>query len=427
MSDLKHDLESRFIAALLSAKPGEQATFHAQQIPPGVFKLRPTEMHWINAYRDKHGVYPSVRLYESKFDELELHSDPLSACLQPIMDLAMFQQMVKVQEKTRSMLDDGQSVQQAMTVFKTEASQLSTYSADYVDVDFNRSRSALVRYQEWFKVRKQRQSMTTPWPTLTKLIKFLRPGELVTICGRTSLGKTWLVINWCHHIAKGGTKCVFFTKEMPTEQIHDRFEALHYRLPYDAMRASDLPPKVLRRWRQERQIDSKMPLVISGEETLDGGGLAPVIALIQRYQPEVAFIDGAYLIRPEHAPKNAQSTEVLRLLSNRLKTVAKVTKTVIVPVIQMNRQAESKDGSSKGSITSVYGSDAWAQDSDYVIDIGGKRGTSARLITLLKGRESNIGDFMVNFQLDPQPDFSESALALPGGASGGKVSFKGVS
>lgn len=427
MTDLKHDLESRFIAALLKANVAEQEVFHAKQIPLEVFQLRPTELHWINSYREKHGRYPSVFAYEAKFDEVEEHDDPVAACLQPIMDLAMFNQMRKVQDKTRKLLDEGESVQKAMAVFKDSASALTAYSSDYVDVDFGNSRSALTRYQDWFRARKDRQAMTTPWPTLTKLIKFLRHGEVVTICGRTSLGKTWLVINWCHHLAKGGAKCVFFTKEMPTEQIHDRFEAFHYGLPYDAMRASELPPKVLRRWRQARQKDSKLPLIISGEETIEGGGLSPIISLIQRYRPQVVFIDGAYLIRPENAPKNAQSTEVLRLLSNRLKVIAKVTKTVIVPVVQMNRQAESKDGSAKGSISSVYGSDAWAQDSDYVIDIGGKRGTSSRLITLLKGRESNVGDFQVGFQLDPKPDFSESSSSLPGGAVAGKVSFKGIS
>jgi replicative DNA helicase len=211
----------------------------------------------------------------------------------------------------------------------------------------------------------------------------------------------------CAYLVARGVNCLFLSKEMPTEQVCDRFESLIFGLSYSRFRSGALSPKEMRLWSLKRHRLTNLPLIISGDETLEGVGFSYIISKIQQYKPEVVFVDGAYLLSPEKVLTRAPLVERLACISRQFKAIAKATKTVIIEVVQMNRLAESEEGIAKGSLITLYGSDTWGQDADWVMDISGVRGANTRRISLLKARESNIGSFMIKFILDPFPDFSE--------------------
>ena len=422
------DIEARFIYALLKASKPEQDKFYTRMLPVGVFSSRQAEILWLRQYRQKHGDYPSVALAQAQFQEkLPKTKDPVHACLQPILDFAMFKQMRDVQSKVKEMLDRRAPMEEAMSVYKEGASKLSTFGSDYADIDFRKSGGSMSRYREVVRMQADPNSRLVdfPWPMINRLVHFLRPGNTVVIAARTSMGKTWVVVNWCDYLVQKGVDCVFITKEMPGEEIEDRFEALRFKLPYEHFRAGKLPAKELRRWRTERKkFSTKGRLDICGDETLLGTGLDHVIQKIEQYKPTVTFIDGAYLLRVEGLSKNANKVEALTHLSNRMKVIAKATKTIIVPVLQLNRTAEDKQGNTKGSLVSIHNADAWAQDADAVFTIGGKRGAPTRSLELVKGRESNVGEAVINFKLNPYPSFEQSAALT--GATAGTTKFKGI-
>jgi replicative DNA helicase len=401
------DAELRFIYSLLNANRGEQNHFYAQQIPRGLFKQRLIEIDWVFDHKETFGEFPSVFKFQKKFEVLPRHRESLVASLQPILDLAMFNQMRKANTKVKELLDKGRPLKEAITVYKIEAEKLRTYDSQYVDVDSNNSDLAVNRYKERQRQQRAHTLLDSPWRSLNKLIKFFSPGELVTIAARPSMGKTWITLCMCDHFAATGNKVAFFSEEMPAEQVNDRLEALRYKLPYEDMRAGVLSLNMIRLWRlrKMRARRKKYEFIT----TADQSGLASLAHLeskIVQYKPAVVGIDGAYLIEPEGVAPNAKYHEKIGFLTKRLKKIAIRNKVVVIAVIQMNRTAEQKD-QTKGNIASVYGSDTWAQDTDWLLDISGKRGSAKRNISLLKGRESNIGEIWTTFQLDPCPRFTE--------------------
>jgi replicative DNA helicase len=424
------DSEQRFIYALLAANRHEQNRFYAQQIPKGVFKLREVEIGWIYRYRDLRGAYPSINLFNHKFSEdpVKKHKDSLSGTLQPILEMAMFTQMSDLTKKVKKKLDADEDVASALEYFKSGASKLNTFSVDYVDIDFKTTRGTLGRYKKRVKdiATGSKHLLDSPWPTFTKLVKYFTPGETVVLAARTSMGKSWLTMFWAEYYAAKGIPTLYISKEMPTEQCEDRQECLHFKLDYEKFREGNLHPKEIARWHKARREKIEHPLIISGDETVEGVGLEHVISKIQQYRPQVCVIDGAYLISPKGLPAAAKEHEKYGYISNRLKAVAKATGTLIIIVIQMNRNAEKKDGTTRGTISDLYGSDRWAQDADWVIDLNGKRGSKYRTVCLLKGRESSVGEFNVKFRLSPYPDFSE-AKGLSAKQPTGKVQFLGIS
>ena len=167
------DTELRFISSLLRSNKTHQDKFYAQQIPRGIFRLREVEISWIYKFRQQHGVYPSATAFEAKFKEkLPRVSDPVPACLQPLLDLAMFNQMSDLTLKVKERLDAGGDTSSALSLFKEGATKLTAYTADYSDNRFASNADSLTRYKKFISdLSNGRLNFAmTPWPAMNKII-----------------------------------------------------------------------------------------------------------------------------------------------------------------------------------------------------------------------------------------------------------------
>lgn len=430
------DSELNFFAALLRGSSAEQDEFYVKQIPKGIFAEHSAEASWIYKFREQHGRYPSAANFNSRFGvTLKRTNDTAAIALQPLLDRSMFEQMCRVQEETKKLIDAGEPLEVAMESFKNGASRLSSFGFSYNDVDFRRSQSSVNRYMELRrKLRDPKASMmTSPWPSMNAMISFLRQGETMAVAARTSMGKTFILIYWAWHLAKLGLRVLFITKEMTVATIEDRFEALCYRIPYDLLRAGKLPRKLLIRWLRQRQTGKHLPdnLIITGKSELKASdGFGPVIAKIKQYKPDIVFGDGWYLLYPEELPSGASEVARFTRISNMTNAIAKSLGVAFVFSIQVNRTGETAKGIQRAGLSGLYGADAWGQDSDFVAELYGKRGSPSRELSLIKGRESAIGGLNLNFRLNPFPDFSElsgqPSTVETVGKPPNSISFKGV-
>jgi replicative DNA helicase len=426
------DAELRFLAALLHAPKNEQAEFYNKQIPKGVFGIREDEVRWVYDFRAKHGQYPSPIAFRHKFGErLKAPSDPLPAVLQPILDRAMYDQMVNVQEQTKELLDQNVPLAAVMARWKDEAAKVTEYTYDYTDIDIASSEGSKTAYGERVRAKKGKATLfVPPWASLANAVNFFLPKEVYTLVARPSMGKTWILLWMLHFFASNGIRVLLISKEMGAETIEDRLTCIRYRLPYSLFRAAELPPRLLRQWRKAARQFKRNPgtysLIVSGSETFEGVGFTFINAQIEKYKPQIVAVDGAYLLYPEGMRRNATDTERFTYISNRSKNYAKHFKVFWMNVIQLNRSAENKQGETKGGATTIFGSDAWYQDSDWVHSVGGTRGTAFREHDLIKGRESGLISFPTNFAINPNPDFSEVKGVVKVTDTSGTASFKGI-
>lgn len=408
------DIEKRFLAALLYSKLSVQDNFYAKQIPKNVFKVHTQEIDWIYRFRDRYGKYPKPADFRAKFHErLPRVTSPLEATLQPVLDLAMFEQMCRVQDRTKKLLDTEDDVRKALEVYKSEAQKLTDFSTDYEDIDLLDDEGADERYRELArqKMLGGKRILDTPWHSLNRTIGHMSFGEQVALSGRSSMGKSWMVSCWADYLARKGFRVGVFSKEMPGQQFQDRLTCLRYKLDYPDFREAELRPAQLRKWRilrnQDKRNRPKYFLKVFGNEKEGGMNYGQVVSKIKQYDLEVVFVDGAYLIRPPELPTNVSDTQRFTYLSNKTKELAKMLKVLWFVTLQDNRQAEDKKGNTKGGFTTVFGADAWAQDADWLLQMEGRRGTRERGLNLNKGRESNLLEFRINFKLSPRPNFDD--------------------
>ena len=423
------DLEQRFICALLTASRNAQEEFYARQFPQRLFRIREPEISWIYTYRANRNIYPSPAILSARFKWTVVKvKETWPELLDAVIGQEHYRQIKQVVDSSRELIDQGVPLPKVVTHFKNLSERISLYEADSTDIDLAKSSGALLRYAQIKQMKKTPGGtlFQTPWPSLNKIIKFCRPEDLVVLVGRLGMGKSWMLIFWALWLAEQGHSVLFVSKEMSLQAIEDRVEALRFRLDWELMRDGSLSAKEEIRWRREKLKHWKADFKITGKESLEGTGFGEIVTAIRKYKPQAVFVDAAYRVVLDGAMQRKSDTEKLTYIAQTSKRVAKSEKVLLVASTQMNRDAEDKKGNTKGGVTTVFGADAWAQESDFLLEVHGNRNQpNVRGTTILKGRESGTGTVMTNFQLSPYPDFSESTKAQMLSAAN-SVKFQGI-
>ena len=105
--------------------------------------------------------------------------------------------------------------------------------------------------------------------------------------------------------AKNGYKVLFFTTEMSTQMVFRRIDAVWNLLNYTRFRRGQLLPDEEKRYfkyleEMENTPDEKVMLVV--EQVT--GGVSQVSAKIDQYNPDIVYIDGAYLMQDEEGEED---------------------------------------------------------------------------------------------------------------------------
>lgn len=105
--------------------------------------------------------------------------------------------------------------------------------------------------------------------------------------------------------AKNGYKVLFFTTEMSTKMVFRRIDAVWNSLNYTRFRKGQLLPDEEKRYFQyleemENTPDDEVMLVVEQAT----GGVSQISAKIDQYNPDIVYIDGAYLLEDEEGEED---------------------------------------------------------------------------------------------------------------------------
>lgn len=101
-------------------------------------------------------------------------------------------------------------------------------------------------------------------------------------------------------MAKQGFKVLFFTTEMSTDMVFRRIDAVWNGFNYSKFKKGQLDKKDEVKYQEyldemENKSDDEIMLVVEQAT----GGLSQISAKIDQYEPDIVFIDGAYLLEDE--------------------------------------------------------------------------------------------------------------------------------
>ena len=265
-------------------------------------------------------------------------------------------------------IEDEISANEALDTIQGELYKISTNSATSELKDMQTVTSDTLAYIEKIKKlgNKYLIGQTTGFEALDKKTTGFNEGDLVIIAARPAMGKTALVLNMALKNVERGKGVIFFSLEMPAEQLMLRMLAAKTSIPLQNLRKGDMDDK---EW---SNLSAAFDDLNSKKLFVDDGGSINInqlrarvrkLAQIQENNISLVIIDYLQLMQ---GLGNKDRHQEVSDISRGLKMLARELKIPIVALSQLNRGLESRPDK-RPMLSDLRESGAIEQDADIIM------------------------------------------------------------
>jgi replicative DNA helicase len=191
----------------------------------------------------------------------------------------------------------------------------------------------------------------------------LRGGQLTIIAGRPAMGKSALMLNMADNMARRGVPVVYFSLEMPANELAARVVLSRADTNTEIIRNGFLTASIKHRIFDAATQFASEPLYVDdrgGLTLLDIRGRARLA--VRRWGVKCIFVD--YLQLVSHSGAQSRENEV-GFVSRGLKAMSMELGVPVVAAAQVNRQAENRSDN-RPKLSDLRESGSIEQDSDIV-------------------------------------------------------------
>ncbi|HXR19464.1 MAG TPA: replicative DNA helicase [Steroidobacteraceae bacterium] len=262
------------------------------------------------------------------------------------------------------------------------------------------------KIDEWHTNPSKLRGLATGFSDFDHKTGGLRPGDLVVIAGRPSMGKTTLAVNMAEYAAVSPdikASVAIFSMEMPSEQLVTRMLASIGHVPLNSIRTGRISDDDWVRITAATSQLSEAKIFID-----ESAGLTPteLRARARRIKREhglnLVIVDYLQLMQVPGTQEN-RATEIAEI-SRGLKALAKELSVPVIALSQLNRSVEQRS-EKKPVMSDLRESGAIEQDADMILliyrdEVYDKNTTKKGIaeIDLAKHRNGEIGTFLLTFQ-----------------------------
>ena len=261
--------------------------------------------------------------------------------------------------------------------------------------------------------KKGLMGIPTGFTAIDKMLRGLKPAEMLVLAARPSMGKTSLALNMAENIAMGlghpeklKLPVAVFSLEMSAESLVRRMVCCRARVSGSRIGADFIPREQHERLMKAAQELHDAPIFID-----DSGGLdvAEMRARARRLKKkeDIAFIIVDYL-QIAHCAKYAKESWQREVggISGELKAMAKELKVPVLVLSQLSRAAETRDRTGVPKLSDLRDSGSIEQDADVVLllrrparypDDPRHEDKTLAIVDIAKNRNGGVGPVELNF------------------------------
>jgi replicative DNA helicase len=211
----------------------------------------------------------------------------------------------------------------------------------------------------------ERGEVVAGWPTKIPMLDNAlnggpKPGQLIILAARPSVGKSSLAEQLCITLASGGLPALFLSQEMPEEEVADRAASNTGRIDYGRLLSGKLEQEDWTRACEAMDKLRDIPLYVDDQ---------PALTLVEvrtkaRMVPglKVLVLDYLQLCSGDGDNRNAE----IEIISRGLKALAKEMGICVIALSQLNRKVEER-ADKRPIMSDLRDSGAIEQDADVVV------------------------------------------------------------
>ncbi|MFW2612207.1 MULTISPECIES: replicative DNA helicase [Arcobacteraceae] len=265
-------------------------------------------------------------------------------------------------------IEDEVSANEALDTIQGELYKISTDSATSELKDMQSITHSTLSYIEKMKKlgNKHLIGETTGFDALDRRTTGFNEGDLVIIAARPAMGKTALVLNMALKNVERGKGVIFFSLEMPAEQLMLRMLSVKTSIPLQNLRKGDMDDA------QWSNLSSAFDNLNTKKLFVDDGGSvninqlrARVRKLAQNEDNNIKLVIIDYLQLMQGIGTKDRHQEVSDI-SRGLKMLARELKIPIIALSQLNRGLESRPDK-RPMLSDLRESGAIEQDADIIM------------------------------------------------------------
>ena len=260
------------------------------------------------------------------------------------------------------------SANEALDTIQGELYKISTNSATSELKDMQTVTGDTLAYIEKMKKlgNKFLIGQTTGFDSLDKKTTGFNEGDLVIIAARPAMGKTALVLNMALKNIERDKGVIFFSLEMPAEQLMLRILAAKTSIPLQNLRKGDMDDNQWSKLTDAfNQLNSKKLFVDDGGSININQLRARVRKLAQNEDNKISLVIIDYLQLMQGLGNKDRHQEVSDI-SRGLKMLARELKIPIVALSQLNRGLENRPDK-RPMLSDLRESGAIEQDADIIM------------------------------------------------------------
>jgi replicative DNA helicase len=292
-----------------------------------------------------------------------------SAYVKEIKDASVKRELATLATTIKKVaIEDEISANEALDTIQGELYKISTNSATSELKDMQTVTSDTLAYIEKMKKlgNKYLIGQTTGFEALDKKTTGFNEGDLVIIAARPAMGKTALVLNMALKNVEQKKGVIFFSLEMPAEQLMLRMLAAKTSIPLQNLRKGDMDDK---EWSilsaAFDDLNSKKLFVDDGGSININQLRARVRKLAQIQENNISLVIIDYLQLMQGLGNKDRHQEVSDI-SRGLKMLARELKIPIVALSQLNRGLENRPDK-RPMLSDLRESGAIEQDADIIM------------------------------------------------------------
>ena len=344
---------------------------------------------FIVKHSEKYGEVPTAVTFKDNFPTYTLHAveDNIEYLLDQLIEYRKRQKTIDV------LLDAQQAVAQqdhnAALQTMVQAAQVLMNDGVRESLDENLSNQPMQRYEEYMAIKTRPNGLlglSTGFGTIDKITSGVMNQQLWTIAAPPKTGKSVLAMQMAIKAQDENHRVMFQSFEMTAREMKTRYDAMRAHISHQRLISGALKADEEKRYIDHLGIDRDdfwMP------DTVASRTITGLSAKVEKYQPDILFVDGMYLMFDEETGET-ESERSLRSLTRSMKRVAQ---RYDIPVVVSTQTLRSKMRGGKVTADSIGYTSSFLQDSDIVLVLQrqDEDDDSSRSLTVAASRISGMG------------------------------------